>query len=179
MVDAEALAEIAYYRDRYDITDQANPLGDEPPSRHRRQHDTWRALRRRVLPTGSLHELAGRRDAPDLTAVDAARVDSAMRQRREQLAQAVHAAPRPPGWARPLVGQHWSTNPGVEQRQRDVVARAAVYRDRYEVTGDGLGDAPADPTRRRIWAALRREQSDAHTRAAEGTVTDRGPGVER
>ena len=54
-------------------------------------------------------------------------------------------SPAPPG----------PTQPGRSQREREVIAKVAVYRDRFDVQGDGLGAEPAGRDERRIWRGLR------------------------
>ena len=67
---------------------------------------------------------------------------------------------RQAGRAAPELGPHdadrpaWAARPDQSQRERDIVGKIAVYRDRFGVQGDGLGAAPAGNDARRIWQGL-------------------------
>jgi hypothetical protein len=65
-------------------------------------------------------------------------------------------AEQPPQWAHSLLARsNWTGEPGRSQREREVIAKVAVYRDRFDVQGDGLGAEPAGRDEPRIWRGLR------------------------
>lgn len=151
----DQIGDVAYYRDRWGITDDT-PLGDEPAQQRSAQHRDWQRIQQH-RPVGTLQQLAARR----ATDVDTTVVDHAMRRRRDALV-AFHAdADAPPAWATPLVGTSWSSGSGDRDRQRSVVAKAAIYRDRFGVEGDGLGPRPEGAEQVRIWRSLLTEATAA------------------
>ena len=156
LVDAEHLPDVAYYRDRWGIDDELAPLGPEPASQRSAQHRQWEQLTARIGPTGTLADLAALRartnDPAALTTLD-----TAMTRRRDVVVADVPSEPssRRDGPTRCSPGPPGPTQPGRSQREREVVAKVAVYRDRFDVQGDGLGAEPAGRDEQRIWRGLR------------------------
>ena len=155
LVASEHLPDVAYYRDRWGIDDELAPLGPEPASQRSAQHRQWEHLSARIGPTGTLAHLAALRarttDPATLTALD-----TAMTRRRDVVAAVAERAEQPPQWAHSLLARStWTGQPGRSQREREVIAKVAVYRDRFDVQGDGLGAEPAGRDEQRIWRGLR------------------------
>ena len=155
LVPTELQADVAYHRDRWNITDQMSPIGPEPAERRSAQHNEYEQLDDRLGPTGTLAELAARRAAGGAPTADAV-LGEAMARRRDAIVAAVHQAQRPPPWAHELLGRtSWAPMPPAAARQRDTIAKVAVYRERFAISGDGIGLTPSDETQRRIWLSLR------------------------
>jgi hypothetical protein len=155
LVGSEHLPDVAYYRDRWGIDDELAPIGPEPASQRSAQHRQWEHLSDRIAPTGTLAELATLRDRTTDPATLAA-LDTAMTRRRDVVAAVAERAGQPPPWAHSLLGRStWTGEPGRSQREREVIAKVAVYRDRFDVQGDGFGAEPSSRDEQRIWRGLR------------------------
>jgi hypothetical protein len=63
---------------------------------------------------------------------------SAMARRRDWIVACVRQAQQPPAWAHALLGRA-TWEPSSPRAARDVVAKVAVYRERYAAVADGLG----------------------------------------
>ena len=104
LVAAEHLPDVAYYRDRWGIDDELDPLGPEPASQRSAQHRQWEHLTARIGPTGTLAHLATLRarttDPATLTALD-----TAMTRRRDVVAAVAERAEQPPPWAHSLLAR--------------------------------------------------------------------------
>ena len=50
---------------------------------------------------------------------------------------------------------NWTVQPGRNQREREVIAKVAVYLDRFDARGDGLGTELAARHEQCIWRDLR------------------------
>jgi hypothetical protein len=91
---------------------------------------------------------------PSLTTLAA--LDTAMTRRRDVVAATAERAEQPPPWAHSLLARStWTAQPGRSQQEREVIAKVAVFRDRFDVRGDGLGGQPASRDEQRIWRGLR------------------------
>ena len=171
LVPAELLPDVAYYRDRWNVNEPMTALGDEPIERRSSQHTQWTLLADRLGPTGTLAELADRRAGGVDPNGDVALVE-AMTRRRDAIVADLNGTQRPPSWAHTTLRRTtWATSTAAAGRERDIVGRAAVYRERFAITGDGIGPVPADRDQRRIWWGLR-DALRAH-RTQEGQHQDR------
>ena len=142
----------------------------------------------RIGPTGTLAHLATLRERTTDPAMLTA-LDTAMTRRRDVVAAAAERAEQPPQWAHSLLARStWTGQLGRGQREREVIAKVAVFRDRFDVQGDGLGEEPAGRDEQRIWRGLRDRliapqrnddrDEDRHskpTRHRAGTLTTRQP----
>ena len=154
LVPVDLLADVAYFRDRWNIDEPMTAIGGEPDGLRSTQHTQWALLRDRPGPTGTLAELAEGRAAGVDPTTDAALV-AAMTRRRDAIVVDVNGAQRPPAGAHPMLRRAtWATPTAAAGRERDVVGKAAVYRERFAITGDGVGPEPSDTVQRRIWMSL-------------------------
>lgn len=156
-VDPALVGDVAYYRDRWQINDTDLPLGPEPGAQRRNQHDAWDSLRQRLERSRTLNVLAGQRRATTDPTVDEA-IGAAMNARRDLIVDGINRADHPPEWAQAVLRRStWAVDTGSARRERDVVGKIAVYRERFEVTAPGLGGMPTEPDQQRIWRGLRAE----------------------
>ncbi|MEO6122330.1 MAG: MobF family relaxase [Ilumatobacteraceae bacterium] len=152
LVPTERLSAVAYYRDRYEISND-DPIGPEPSTRSQAKHEEWHTLRPSIKPTATLRDLVHR---GDVSSNAAGNVD-AVKLRRETVLAEIDSASTPPQWAAAVVGPRWSTDPQRHGQQQALVGKLALYRDRYGTTGPGIGQRPIDSTQSRIWTVLRHE----------------------